>query len=843
MILAMRILLAAAAWSQPAVPAASTGTAVTPPQVSTITLPGIPAISTFTAISTQTAVWVSSSAASGVNLSTAAVAVSTAAALESPEVPRPWVLGEIAVQGNKNVKFTVVRSQVKAKKGDLYDKPDLDRDIQSIYGLGNFERVQADVTLTQAHPENFRKVAGAEHQILLTFIVKEKPLARKIIFEGNKKVGKGTLGDAATIKAKDPVDSIKLREDEDKILEKYKDKGFLEATVSSRVDLDTSTMMADVIYTIVEGPKSKIKEIRIETVKSFKPKKVLKQMKNRRKKVFLEKELPEDVKKIETFYLNNGYLDVSVGSAAWTYNPDKTEITIVIPLTEGRQYKFGDSSFSGNIIYTSTELAKAIEYRRGKIFNQERYEETVRGVQELYAEKGRLHARVKPNKTLNPKTDLMDVEYKVTEGNIVYIDHVDLAGNKATKTRVLKRELIVKPGEAFSASRIRRSRERIMNLGFIDDVGVDLQPRPDPEKVDVIFDVVEGKPGLLTAGAAFSSVDGFIGTLSLAHMNLWGVAHRSNVQWQFGGRVQDFTVSYYMPWLDAYSWTPWKSDKSTSLGLEVFNNRRIQPFQTSLSAYTLKQRGGSINLGPRFQADKYHLDLAYTYRQITIDSVQDLFRGILSEGTQVQSVVGAAMARDTRDNIWDTTRGSRHSLGAQFSGGPVGGHIHFFKPSLNNSIYHTVFSIADYPFVLAMLNRLSYITPFGPTKVVPVNERFFVGGQDSLRGYAASGEVGFPSGGKVSEVLNVEFGFPLARERRRSIVKLVAFFDMGSAWDRPQDIKMRIGTGMRDLKTNVGIGLRFTTPAFPIRLDYGYGLNHRPGERLYQINFGLGNLF
>ena len=89
----------------------------------------------------------------------------------------------------------------------------------------------------------------------------------------------------------------------------------------------------------------------------------------------------------------------------------------------------------------------------------------------------------------------------------------------------------------------------------------------------------------------------------------------------------------------------------------------------------------------------------------------------------------------------------------------------------------------------------------------------------------------------------MEFGFPLARERRRTIVKFVTFFDAGTAWDRVRDISGRIGSGDRDIKTDVGFGIRFTTPAFPIRLDWGYGLNHRSGEKLYQINFGLGNLF
>ncbi|MDD5628839.1 MAG: BamA/TamA family outer membrane protein [Elusimicrobia bacterium] len=184
-------------------------------------------------------------------------------------------------------------------------------------------------------------------------------------------------------------------------------------------------------------------------------------------------------------------------------------------------------------------------------------------------------------------------------------------------------------------------------------------------------------------------------------------------------------------------------------------------------------------------------------------------------------------------------------MGAALTGGPLRGDVHFIKPWVTDAAYWTLGTLGDedWPVVLGASNRVSYVSQFGETKEVPVFERFFIGGQDTLRGYNATGEAGFPTGGKVYDILNIELGVPLARERKKSIVKIVAFFDMGGSWDRVKDISARVGSGLRDLKTDAGIGIRFVTPAFPIRLDWGYGFNHRPGERLYQINFGMGNLF
>ena len=800
---------------------------------STLTLP----VKSFFISVIAAAVLSSSAAAAAPSVSTAsAVSISSRAEAVPGVVPRPWVVGDIKSDGLKNTKLSTIRGAIKARKGDLYDRPDLDKDVQSLLGLGLFERVGAEITLLEKQvPAHFRKAAGADRQVLLNFIVKEKPVIRKITFLGQKKLSRGALSDLLALKNKDPFDRGKLDEDREKLTAKYREKGFLDAAIEPEVRIDTKSATVDLVFKVSEGAKSRIELVEISGVAAFKRKTLLKLMKNKRKKVYFVKDLAEDVKKIEAHYKNNGFLDVAISSPLVTLSADKTRINIALGVTEGRSYRFGNTSFMGNLIYTSTELAKAVEYRKGKVFSQEKFEESIRAVQELYSDRGRLRTRINPVKTFDSKADRMDVLYEIVEGPISYVGHVDVEGNKATKTHVLRREIVIKPGDMFRSSRVRRSIEKIRNLGFIDDVDLDLQPTPsDQDKVDLTFDVTEGKPGILTAGAAYSSVDGLIGTLSLQHLNLFGRAQKASIQWSFGKRVQDYSLSWTTPWLGSHP---------TSLGFDVYNTRRINPFDTSLSAYVERRTGGSIRLGPRFEEDKYQLNLTYGLAQISIQNVQDQFKGTLSEGTSIQSSFGAEFSRDTRDSIWDPARGSRHGIGVQLSGGPFMGDIHFLKPSLANQAHYTLFTIEDWPFVISAYHRGGYVTQFNATKQVPVQDRFFIGGQDSLRGYSPSGEAGFPQGGKVYSAANVEFGFPLARERKKTIVKFVVFADAGGAWDRTRDFSARVGSGERDIKTDIGFGLRFVTPAFPIRLDYGYGLNHRNGERLYQINFGLGPLF
>jgi outer membrane protein insertion porin family len=755
--------------------------------------------------------------------------------------PGPWVIGEFDIKGNKNVKFNVIRNQVQARKGDLYERSELSRDVEAVNALGGFERVVADIEVLRDRevPLHFREASPSPHPIKLTFLVEERALVHKIKFVGRKKLSKGRLRDEMELKERDPLDRVQLRQDLEAVLESYRKKGYLRATAETSVVVDSSTLKATITYSIVEGTRSQIKETRLHGVEAFTAKKVLRKAKVKSKpgwlrKVFQKKLFDEDKRKIETFYKNRGYQDFEITSSSVTFSADQRDIFIDITIKEGREFRFGDTTFAGYLVYSSTELKKVVDYKRGKIFDQERFDYTIHTMQELYAEKGRLRTQVTPRRTFNEETGLLDVHFDIIEGSIVYVDHVDIEGNKATKTYVFKREIVVKPGEPFSISKIRKSQNRIRNLGFIDEVGLDVQSPYDPSLVDLTFEVFEGKPGMLTAGAGFSSLDGVVGTLSLQHLNLLGRAYRTSVSWSFGSRVNDFTLGWTNPWI---------YEKPISFGLDAFNTRRISPFQGSSNGFTSRRTGGAVRLGPRFHDDKYQMQFTYTFQQIKVSDIQNQFLGTLTPGTSVNSVLGWEITRDTRDNIWDPTEGTRHSTGFNFSGGPLQGDIHFFKPFISNAAHKTLTRIGDYPLVLSFSNRTGYVTPFGDTKVVPVFERFFIGGQDSLRGYSSSGEVGTRNGGKVFNIFNTELGFPLARERRRTIVKFVTFFDAGAAWDNMRSVQLRVGTGEQHIKTNVGFGIRFTTPAFPIRLDWGYGFQHRPGEDKTQINFGIGSLF
>jgi outer membrane protein insertion porin family len=194
---------------------------------------------------------------------------------------------------------------------------------------------------------------------------------------------------------------------------------------------------------------------------------------------------------------------------------------------------------------------------------------------------------------------------------------------------------------------------------------------------------------------------------------------------------------------------------------------------------------------------------------------------------------------DTRDYIFDPSRGSRQLLNLQIAGGPLGGNVNFIKGVAKSSWFFPTF----WKFVLSFNLNAGVIGSYGGQASVPIYEKFYVGGADTVRGYKYRTEIGPTDGGEFMTVLNIEYKFPLVADKGRTILQGAFFYDIGGTWAKPEDIKFALGTGENNFRSGVGFGIRFATPVFPLRLDWGYGLNHKEGDTLQQFYFTIGNVF
>ena len=750
----------------------------------------------------------------------------------------PWMICHIDVDGLKNIRKKTVTKAASARKGEFYDHFQVSEDIQAISALGNFDQVEIDIS-----PETTFRKTKEEGEIRchrLTYLIQEKPIFDHLSYEGRKHLGKSAITQAMTLKLKDPFNEAKLQSDLERIRAKYAEKGYINATVSYELTTDEKLGVVYVKLIINEGDRVRVGDVTITGADELPADKIVKKASNRPGKVFKPQNLQRDWVKMMLYGRNKGYSDFNLTEPQISFNDKKTLVNLSYNAQEGQKVDFGTVSFEGNNVFTPEELQKQVFFREGHLYNQKDFDDTLAAIQEQYANKGYLQARIEPIKHI--EDGKLNLTFDISEGRIFYIDHVDVSGYHDTKKFVFTRELAIQPGDLYDSAKIRRSQTKIMNLGFINDVQIDLQPTADPQKVDLDFNITEGRPGMFTAGLAMSSMDGLYGELSINHMNLFGRAQRLSLRTLFGKEILDYTVSWS---------TPWIYDKPTSLGVDLFNTRRYRSFYTDNQAYTEKRIGGRVKVGTRCKDDIYLLSLGYSFENIDIYDVDDAYKcppgttdpRCISEGDTNLSTFSVDFAIDTRDNMWDPTTGWRNSIGLALAGGPIGGDLDLWYLTARSIFNHTVLNVGgNYPIVFVLSNKFGSVKTYGRTHEVPPYEKFFLGGADTIRGYERAGEIGPQYGADLYYVMNAELRFPLAREGRRNMAQFAFFFDLGNSWNHFDDLEFSLGPNENEFKAGVGVGLRLTTPSLPIRIDWGYGLNHRSGQDRSHFYFNISNM-
>ncbi|MEW6557136.1 MAG: outer membrane protein assembly factor BamA [Elusimicrobiota bacterium] len=729
---------------------------------------------------------------------------------------KPKKIRAIEIHGLKNVKERVVKDAIKISKGDKFERKLVDEDISNIYKLGLFSDVAVDVS-------------DYKDGVRIIFIVQEKLIIKKIEFRGNKAFSNRKLKEEISSKEKEGYDTRKIQDDIAKITTLYKDKGYADVNIGDFSTTDDITGFATVTFAITEGNKILIGGVTIDGVKSFKLKKVKKLFTTKKKKVYKDETFKDDIKKVEAFYKDNGFLNIKILEPEITYNDTRTKMFIKVKLEEGKQYRNGKASFTGNTVFAETDLLKNFNFKQNEIFNQSKYEENVTNIKEMYADKGYIRAKFDTITNKNDDTGIVDVAITITENSVVYIDRIYIDGNTKTKEYVVKRELLVKEGDVFAVGKIRRSQERLYNLGFFKDIKVDIEETKEPDRADLAIEVEEDKTGLVSLGAGYSSVDKLVGTVQVTEINLFGRGQKLNFTYEFGTRRTNYEIGFTEPYLFR---------KKLLFGVDVFNTTVWRSYSTDSTAYRERRRGGDIRVGKPL-SDILSLNFTYTYEEVKLFDIDSTWINDIKESEDVASSLTSAITRDTRDNVFDTNRGSKHSLSVKVAGGPFGGNTNFYKPTLITSKFIPTF----WKFVLGLNARISYAKEFAPSKEVPIYERYFLGGADTVRGYDF-GEIGPPEKGKILFVSNVEYKFPIVQEKGHSILSAAIFADMGGAWRNHNNVTLKIGSEEKQLKTGVGFGIRLRPmPVLPIRIDWGYGLNHKPGEQLSQFYFTMGQVF
>ena len=517
---------------------------------------------------------------------------------------------------------------------------------------------------------------------------------------------------------------------------------------------------------------------------------------------------------------NTGYF--SEVNPVFTSVPEGVKLDFAVtvnPVTTG-------VSFEGNTVYSSEVLTKFMDIQPGQVLNSVSVGQKVQGINAAYARDGYMLAHVDGIRV----DDQGILHIHIVEG---VVEDIIPAGNKKTRNKVITREFVQKKGKPFNKFLVRRSVERVYNLGFFDDVNVRMLPgEQDPNNVIIEIDVLEHKTGTITLGAGYSKSDGLMGIVEFGEDNLRGTGDKFKVHWEIGGKkkYKNYQISYLKPWIDS---------KGTSLGFSFFNREDeytdYNEDGNEVAEYNKKSRGFNISFGR--QTGEYTRDYLTlesrkdTYKWDDDDSSGFRYDKNAGKGTnwdngsynfasdnyvknnfgRINSVTWQKVY-DSRDNIYEPTRGRRISYTTQWAGHGLGGDFDFYKFTAEARMYKKLGA----KNVLAFRARGGFIQGDAP-----YSQLFTLGGADSLRGYEDD-----QFRGKYMYNATLEFRFPIVKK-----VSGVLFTDIGDAWDAPN---VTWYNSKKTFNYGVGAGVRITTPIGPVKLDYGVGKH----KNKFHFSFG-----
>ncbi len=726
----------------------------------------------------------------------------------------------VDVSGARTVARDTILAKVQTKPGGPYDARVASEDIRRVFALGYFTDVKT--TLTE-RPDG----------VVVTFVVQEKPAIEEVQLEGHRALPAEKLRELLGVQRGDLYDPRRIKQGVESIQAEYQRRGFSQVEIVWRADGDPAQEGTTLSLLIDEGPRQRIRRVLVEGNQAFSDARVRKLLKTKRRRFFLfgrgvydAQVLTEDVERVRAFYHDRGYQDATVQHTVYA-DASGGGLLVHLQITEGLQHRVGDVQVAGTVLFPEREIRRVLAMKPGSVYSPTNLQEDLRRIKEYYGDHGYIHAQVAPEPRLHPDTKRVDLTYHITENELAYVHRIDVRGNLQTKDIVVRRELRIFPGEAFNGEQIRKSVDRLYNLGFFEEVTVDTEPTDQAQHETLVVQIKETKTGTFSFGGGFSSVDRLVGLVELEQRNfdwrnwpkLTGAGQNLRLRVEAGTVRRYFDLSFTEPWWFGHP---------VSFGFDVYNRTRLRS-QNLGFGFEEERHGGGLRFGKEFR-DEVQVGLGYQLFRTEISDVVDEASADLKaeQGRADLSVLSTSVAWDRRDNRFDPTQGTYAFLAGDLAGGPMAGDRDFYRAQTGGSVYWP--HGEERRFVLEARTRAGVVKGFSDTERVPIFERFFGGGSGTIRGYrerhvgprdAASND---PIGGEATFLATIEEVMTLVKdERGRPILRGSVFYDVGDVW-------ARAGEFAESFKSGIGLGARVTTPIGPVRLDVGFPLSNVAGE-------------
>jgi outer membrane protein insertion porin family len=682
--------------------------------------------------------------------------------------------------------------------------------------------------------------------VVLVYTVQAKHRLRRIEIIGGKKSGR-KIRKKSELEIGQFADDSAFEQAAVKIKESYRDYWYPEVEVTWEAKTNDELGTVDVTFRVDEGPKMGIKYIEFEGNDLVEDKQLRKLMQQKKKNwisfitgagKFKEDVVDADVFAIKSFYMNNGFLDIQVSEPVLDdSNPKRSKLSFRI--NEGQRYRIGKVSVSGVEEYSEPELMRGIRLRYGDIASYQSVEAGSESIRSYYGNRGYVRTIVRPVYAADAEQGFVDVAYEVTEGSIGYINKVNISGNERTLDKVIRRELVVYPGQKYNRSRVMTSENRLRNLNYFEFVSITSDETGESDKYDLNVQVKEKPTGQFSAGVGFSSVDSLVGYVELSQGNFnwktWppiGAGQKFKIRAQLGTERNDIDISFVEPWF---------MHRPLSFGVDLYH-REARYFSDS---YDQQNDGARLSLGKplsRFTRG----NLAYTLEQFDVFDVADSASQAIKneEGKRIKSSLEYTWTFDTRDRFFNPTRGNKTTVSPYIAGGMLGGETDIYGARVRSTHYWPLIG----NMIFNIRGQVESVEAYGDSKAaaaeftpsygggVPIFDRLFLGGSYTLRGYEyrdvgpKDPATGDTVGGNTSAFATMELTYPIWNKIRGAL-----FYDWGFVNVDSWDFDPGAHDGNFGYNDNWGIGLRLDLPGFPLHLDYAWPITY------HEDNFEDGN--
>ncbi|MGE0826826.1 MAG: outer membrane protein assembly factor BamA [Candidatus Binatia bacterium] len=770
--------------------------------------------------------------------------------------PASRAVDKILVSGNERVEEEAIRIYIKSVVGEPLNEAQVDQDIRAIYDMGFFKNVEARLT-----EENGKTI--------LNYVVIERPLLREVNIVGNKTLSKEEIETELKIHPRTILNPVKIRRGIEATKKAYEKKGHLDADITYRTE-ETESGGVLLTFTVTENDRIKITDLVFEGNKAFEES-VLRSVIQTKEKNFLSRflntgvlnndVLKTDTERLTAFYYDHGYINVRIGEPKIERRDDGLYVTIRID--EGEQFTIGDIGFAGEVPGGEDAARLRVALVKGETFKASMLRDDVFRLTGYFSDQGYAFVNVEPETNVHPDTKTVDISYRVDQGPEVYVDRIEIAGNTKTRDKVIRRELRIEEQGLFNASGLQLSKERVMRLGYFEDVNLATKRGARNDLLNVLVDVKEAQTGAFSVGAGFNSSTSIIGTARVQENNLFGRGQQAIVGASIGTRYRNTMVSFADPYfldtrfnvgVDLFDWKfAFEDFDRAGLG----GGLRVSYPLTALGYYSLWG----------FPLDDVFVGMQYQWERSRISNFEPITPSAIraERGSKITGQVSPTLLRNTLNHPMDPTAGSYQSLVLNYAG--VGGDVDYYKAELEARfflpLYHSPrwgdftwmtggffgYGVGDIDFTEE--GHIATQRKKILQDDVPLFDRYFPGGINSIRGFGErslgprqkvtlviSDDGGAkkrtyrrPIGGSEELIFNNEIIFPIVQQLN---LKGVLFSDIGNAFTHEQ------GLDLSDLRYSVGAGVRWRSPFGPIRVEMGKALNAKKNERTSTLHFSFG---